>query len=296
MSRSRNLKPGFFRNPELSEMSPLTRLFFQGLWCEADRRGIVEDRPKKLKADILPYDKANPEEMLKNLESSGFIQRYEVDGIRCIFITKFSVHQNPHRDEKVNTLPAPCEHRADTVQGQGKTGTSPEDSLNTDSLNRIEDCEKPVPPTLPASNSGEHPQASSPNSANLVPTRTISDKWDLKIELFEAYCAGVGIKPGSAEMERRRHTGYADVEQSIGLISAEKMRMLAAWVLADWQAAGITKTPSIGKVIEAEAEYDRVTQNPQMSRIRNGTNGQRPTTPSALDFAARALELERQGL
>jgi hypothetical protein len=69
MARSRNLKPGFFKNELLADLSPLTRLFFQGIWCEADRRGILEDRPKRLKADILPYDDADPEQMLADLQS-----------------------------------------------------------------------------------------------------------------------------------------------------------------------------------------------------------------------------------
>lgn len=134
MSRARNLKPGFFRNEELANLSPLTRIFFQGLWCEADRRGIVEDRPKRLKADILPYDKANVEDMLKNLESSGFIRRYEVDGVRCIHVVNFAVHQNPHRDEKSSTLPAPCEHSVDTVPAPDENGSDRALTLNTDSL------------------------------------------------------------------------------------------------------------------------------------------------------------------
>lgn len=54
--RSRNLKPGFFRNELLAEIKPIGRILFQGLWCLADREGRLEDRPKRIKMDVLPYD------------------------------------------------------------------------------------------------------------------------------------------------------------------------------------------------------------------------------------------------
>ena len=54
--RARNIKPGFWRNEELAEISPAGRLIFIGLWCMADREGFLEDRPKKIKLEILPYD------------------------------------------------------------------------------------------------------------------------------------------------------------------------------------------------------------------------------------------------
>ena len=40
MSRSRNIKPGFFKNEHLAECQPLARLLFIGLWTLADREGL----------------------------------------------------------------------------------------------------------------------------------------------------------------------------------------------------------------------------------------------------------------
>ena len=54
MARARNLKPSFFTNDILAEVPALGRLLFQGLWCVADREGRLADRPRKLKAEILP--------------------------------------------------------------------------------------------------------------------------------------------------------------------------------------------------------------------------------------------------
>ncbi len=105
MARARNLKPGFFLNDELAECDPLARLLFAGLWCIADREGRLEDRPKRIKAEILPYDDCDVDKFLNDLQSHGFIKRYEVDGKRYIQIINFKKHQNPHIKEnrkKVN--------------------------------------------------------------------------------------------------------------------------------------------------------------------------------------------------
>lgn len=137
MARSRNLKPGFFKNETLAECSPLTRLLFPGLWCIADRAGRLEDRPKRIRAEILPYDDGSVDDMLTELQEAGFILRYEVDGHRFIQVLNFAKHQNPHCREPASTIPAPDKHSASTVLEPDGHGTSPADSLNLtpDSLN-----------------------------------------------------------------------------------------------------------------------------------------------------------------
>lgn len=105
MARTRNLKPSFFTNEALADLSPLARLLFQGLWTQADREGRLEDRPKKLKAQILPYDNCDGEELLAQLSTSGFVQRYEVNGQRYLSIPTFRKHQNPHPKEPASVIP-----------------------------------------------------------------------------------------------------------------------------------------------------------------------------------------------
>lgn len=115
MARARNLKPGFFHNADLVELPVETRLLFAGLWLLADREGRLEDRPKQIKMEIYPADAFDVDAMLSQLQDSGFIERYEVNGNRYIQVLKFNKHQNPHRAEKASTIPAPCKHSADTV-------------------------------------------------------------------------------------------------------------------------------------------------------------------------------------
>jgi hypothetical protein len=150
MARARNLKPSFFTNDILAEVPALGRLLFQGLWCVADREGRLADRPRKLKAEILPYDDCDVEAMLCMLAERGFIQRYQVNGERFIQVVNFTKHQNPHIKESASSIPAPDEHSASTVQAPEipeRAGLNPESLLlNPDSL--LEDV--PPVPAAPA--------------------------------------------------------------------------------------------------------------------------------------------------
>lgn len=122
MSRSRNIKPGFFQNDQLAECEPLARILFAGLWCEADRSGRLLDRPKKIKAACLPYDDCDCDKLLDQLKETGFIARYQVAGVKYIQVIAFDKHQNPHKNEALSELPgvpseqAPEMHSTSTVQ------------------------------------------------------------------------------------------------------------------------------------------------------------------------------------
>ena len=105
--RARNLKPGFFQNEQLAEITIPARLLFAGLWCMADREGRLEDRPKRIKMQIYPADMLDVEPLLQSLAEQRLIVRYSVNGVEYIWIPKFSEHQNPHPHEKSSVIP-PC--------------------------------------------------------------------------------------------------------------------------------------------------------------------------------------------
>ena len=114
MARIRTVKPEFFKSDELAELPFEYRLLFQGLWCLADRRGRLEDRPKRIKAEIFPYDDVDCEAGLQALADAGFIVRYGHGGTRYLQVTNFEKHQNCNVKEAESTIPALCEHGADT--------------------------------------------------------------------------------------------------------------------------------------------------------------------------------------
>ncbi|UXE40641.1 hypothetical protein [Raoultella ornithinolytica] len=178
MARSRNIKPGFFTNDELAECHPLGRLLFAGLWTIADKEGRLDDRQKKIKAMLLPFDEADCDALLQQLNDHKFIIRYRVNGECYIQISNWKKHQNPHCKEAASEIPAPLENDKSTGQEQCKEdaeeekkdsesiqdvenkgapelhGTSMvqesvEDSLNpADSLNLIPDSLNPDPDSL----------------------------------------------------------------------------------------------------------------------------------------------------
>ena len=126
MARLRTIKPELYTNDVLAQCSIHARYLFPGLWCHADRRGILEDRPARIKAAIYPYDTVDVDELLSELSNAGFIKRYEAEGVRCIQIVNFLKHQYPNQKEKDNGLPQPsaqCQHSART--GNNDTGTTP---------------------------------------------------------------------------------------------------------------------------------------------------------------------------
>lgn len=142
--RSRNIKPGLFKNEELAECHPLGRFLFTGLWCYADRAGRFEWRPKKIKAEVLPYDDdILIEDLLNQLIEKGFLLKYSVNGCDYGQVINFTKHQHPHINEPNSNLPDPEKYDTSTVQEPEEYGSNPSDSLITDSL--IPDSKEAAP-------------------------------------------------------------------------------------------------------------------------------------------------------
>lgn len=115
MARARNIKPGFFTNDVLGELDPLARLLFAGLWTIADRAGRLEDRPRRIKAELLAYDNCDCDALLADLHGAGFIKRYVSDGVRYIQVVTWEKHQNPHVKEAASSIPECSQHQTSTV-------------------------------------------------------------------------------------------------------------------------------------------------------------------------------------
>jgi hypothetical protein len=71
-----------------------------------DRGGKLEDRPKRIKAEIFPYrELPDLNGYLTELAQLGFIDRYQVGETSIIKVLNFSKHQSPHKTEKASELP-----------------------------------------------------------------------------------------------------------------------------------------------------------------------------------------------
>lgn len=107
MARSRNIKPGLFINDELAECDIYARFLFTGLWTIADKIGRLEDKPKKIKVLVLPYDNVDCDDLLNQLYQYGFIIRYTICNKNYIQIVNWTKHQNPHKNENESEIPGP---------------------------------------------------------------------------------------------------------------------------------------------------------------------------------------------
>lgn len=107
MARSRFIKPGLFINDTLAELPISARYLFAGLWTIADREGRLQDRPRKIKAQVLPFDDEDVDKLLQGLHDKGFIVRYVVDDDQFIGIVKWHNHQKPHPREVESIIPPP---------------------------------------------------------------------------------------------------------------------------------------------------------------------------------------------
>jgi hypothetical protein len=145
--RARNIKPGFFKNEDLAETGPYGQILFAGLWGLADREGKLEDRPKRIKAEIFPYYDPNPvvDELLDFLEQRGLILRYSVNGHNYLKIINFLKHQSPHHNEAESKIPDPLSSLEERTSDHGEKSFQPKgEALRPDSLNP----DSPNPETL----------------------------------------------------------------------------------------------------------------------------------------------------
>jgi len=114
MARIRTIKPSFFVDDVVAELSHLRRLIFIGLWTLADRDGRLEDKPRIIRATLFPYESAmDMDADLAALGDRGLIRRYVVDGKSYIEVTNFAKHQVPNHREPSSIFPAPSD--ADTA-------------------------------------------------------------------------------------------------------------------------------------------------------------------------------------
>jgi hypothetical protein len=152
MARARNIKPSLFKNELLGVEDPLLTLLFISLWTLADKRGRLEDRPLRIKAETFPYrENIDINGYLTELQRLGFICRYTVDGKAYIQVENFEKHQAPHKTEKESEIPPP-------------PPTEEKTPLKTDS------CSLTVKPPL---NDGEKTEPLPPDS--LIPDSSNTD-------------------------------------------------------------------------------------------------------------------------
>lgn len=93
MPKIRGVKPDYWTDEDVVELSIPARLLFIGLWNYACDNGHLQDKSKQIKMRILPGDDVNAAELLRELEVKGCIER--ANG--WIDIPNLTKHQKPDK-------------------------------------------------------------------------------------------------------------------------------------------------------------------------------------------------------
>lgn len=122
MARIRTIKPEFFTSGDIVKLSPLSRLFYVSLWCEADREGRLKWDLDTLKMRYLPADDCDLAALADELIARELIILYEVDGKRYAEIPTFALHQVINNRESESVLPPRVKVACTHVSGERKEG------------------------------------------------------------------------------------------------------------------------------------------------------------------------------
>lgn len=90
MPRIRTIKPEFWTDEKIIELSLPARLLFIGLWNFCDDRGVIEASPRSLKAKILPADDftvGDVEGLVRELLTLRLITAFEAKGREWWYVT-----------------------------------------------------------------------------------------------------------------------------------------------------------------------------------------------------------------
>ena len=76
MARIRSVKPEFWVDEKVVDLSPWARLLFIGMWNFADDQGYIDFKPRRIKMQILPGDDVDVDALIAELIGSGRIKPY----------------------------------------------------------------------------------------------------------------------------------------------------------------------------------------------------------------------------
>lgn len=247
MARARNIKPSFFENEDLGELNPLSRLLFIGMWTISNFKGCFEYRPKRLKVQLLPYDDCDIEQLVINLDKSGFISIYSVQGQRYIKVLNFTKHQNPHKNERDSGSEIPDIELRDDFYSENslnvkrlddnreKYGTTPDSNgiARADSLNLI-----------PDSLNIDSLNTDTSNHETSVPKSDKPTRFNFKSELLKLNCDEKLVDAFMAVRKTKKATNSEKaLELFVGKVNESGMpldKVLEICIEKDWKGFDVT--------------------------------------------------------
>lgn len=127
MARIRSIKPDFWTDEKIVELSAFARLLFIGLWNFADDDGRMVYSPKKIKMQVFPSDSLDISELFGEIRRESLIDIYVVDGVEYLQVIGFSKHQkidkrSPSKlpENPLNEVTPSESPRIPTTEGKGR--------------------------------------------------------------------------------------------------------------------------------------------------------------------------------
>ena len=135
MARIRTIKPEFFTSSDIVSLTPLARLFYVSLWCEADREGRLGWNVKTFKMRYLPADDCDIQSLSNELIEANLIFLYEVDGKEYAEIPSFKNHQVINNRESESVIPSRVKVACKRVPAEGrKEGKERKESTSRETI------------------------------------------------------------------------------------------------------------------------------------------------------------------
>lgn len=233
VARIRTIKPDFWTDEKVVELSMEARLFFIGSWNFADDNGNLQRSAKKLKMQIFPADAIDCEPIIQSLITHGLLSEYDVNGEKYLHINGFSDHQVINRPSKT-ALPKPESSSTPTpltepslTEGKGREGKGKDKTVGTVDV------------------VGTPPRATdqAPNDDDLVPRdnaawcRYFADRHGVEIDhtsahhrakAFPLFAAWTKAGITRRRMDEAVAKAHADATESIAFLPAYVDRILAS--------------------------------------------------------------------
>lgn len=131
MARIRSIKPEFWTDEKVVELSGFARLLFIGIWNFCDDDGRMTYSHKRMKMQIFPSDDVDCAALTREIEQQGMVQLYTIDGVEYLQVKQFDKHQKidkrsasklpkpPGADESPRVPPNPADGREGIKEGNG---------------------------------------------------------------------------------------------------------------------------------------------------------------------------------
>ncbi len=128
--RIRSIKPEFVKSEQIAELTYRQRLLFIGLWMMADKNGCLKCAPRRIKAELFPFDDIATAEVQEDLRRTSEVllthlyrtsegEKTEgcksVEEAEFIFIPNFVKHQRLtawEKKESLTEIPLPKHFRS----------------------------------------------------------------------------------------------------------------------------------------------------------------------------------------